>query len=358
MFDPRNKKLAKILVDYSIGAKKDEKVVINCTSPSGLPLAREVYKYLLINGAYPYFQLNDEFLSYFYFKHADKKQLTLKPEPALFIAKWADKFITIVAEQNPKELANIKPEKQTLRNKTSKPVKDIILKKKWVLTYYPTSGMAFASGMSLHELESFYFGACLRDWNKEKKQMDKLKSFLDKGNKVHIIGYKTNLKFSIQERKFAVCAGQYNMPDGEIFGAPLEKSVEGNIYFEFPSLFHGKEVRGAQLFFSKGKVVKFKARQNEKFLGEILKTDPGAKRFGEWGIGTNRKINRYMQNTLFDEKIGGTIHLALGSAYKEEDGGGENDSAIHWDLIKDMRKKGSKILLDGKEMLKDGKILV
>ena len=164
MFDPRNKKLAKVLVDYSVGAKKGEKVVINCTSPSGLPLAREVYKHLLIIGAYPYFQLNDESLNYFYFKHANKKQLTLKPEPALFIAEWADKFITIVAEQNPKELANIKPEKQTLRSKTSKPVKDIILKKKWVLTYYPTSGMAFASGMSLHELENFYFGACLRDW--------------------------------------------------------------------------------------------------------------------------------------------------------------------------------------------------
>ncbi len=358
MSDPRNKKLAKILVDYSIEAKKGEKVSINCTSCAGLPLAEEVYKLLLKKETIPYLQLHAESLDYYYFRHATKKQLSAKPELALFKAKWADKFISIVAEGNPKELANIDPVRQVLRNKVVKSVKDIILKKPWVLTYYPTFGMAYASSMSLHELYDFYFQACLKDWKKEKQKMDKLKRILDKGKKVKIVGYKTNISFSIENREFAVCAGKYNMPDGEVFGAPREKSVEGNVYFEFPSLYQGKEVRGVSLRFSKGKVIDFDARQHKHFLREVLKIDAGAKRLGEFGIGTNFEIDHFMQNILFDEKMGGTIHLALGAAYKEREGGGKNDSAIHWDLIKDMKKKDSKIFVDGKLIFKEGKILV
>jgi aminopeptidase len=357
MTDLRNKRLAKILVDYSVGVKKGDKVVVTCNSAVGLPLVREVYKLLLLTGALPHLQLGDEQLDYFYYRHATRAQLIQKPEISLFLARWADKFINIVAESNPKELANIEPSKQTLRSKTTKEVKDIILTKKWVLTYYPTAGMAYASSMSLHELEEFYFQACLKNWQKEKEKMKKLKKILDDAKKLKIIGLQTELEMSLTGRKFAICAGEYNMPDGEVFGAPLETSLEGQIYFDFPSVYQGKEVKGVKLFFQKGRVVNFEARENSQFLAEILKVDAGARRIGELGIGTNFTINHFMQNILFDEKMGGTIHLALGSSFKEEEGGGKNESAIHWDIIKDMRKKGSKIFVDGKLIFKDGKIL-
>jgi len=359
MTDPRNKKLAKILVEYSVGVKKGDKVVINCTSKSGLPLARPVYRLVLLKNAFPYLQLQDEYLDYVYYQYASKEQLSKKPEISLFVARWADKFINIIAESNPKELANIKPSKQALRARTIKVVKDIILNKKWVTTYYPTFGMAYASSMSLHELKDFYFKTCLKDWQKEKQKMKKLKKFLDDGRQVQIIGWKTNLRFSLKGRQACICAGEYNMPDGEVFAAPLEDSVEGSVYFDFPSVYAGKEVNGVNLTFKKGKVVSFSSTTHQRFLQQMLHTDAGAKKLGEFGVGTNYAISHFMQNILFDEKMGGTIHLAVGSSYpKKELGGGKNKSAIHWDLIKDMRKNGSKILIDGKVILKDGKIIL
>ncbi len=359
MVDPRNKKLAKILVDYSVKVEKGDKVVITCSSKSGLPLAREVYKLVLLKRAFPYFQLHDEALDYFYYKHANKEQLTKKPEISLFVARWADKFINIFAENNPKELTNIKPFRQTLRLKTTKIVKEVILTKKWVTTYYPTYGMAYASAMSLHELENFYFKACLKDWEKEKAKMARLKKILDDGREIKIVGFQTDLKFSLRGRKACICAGEYNMPDGEVFAAPKEESTEGRVYFDFPSLYGGKEVRGVALVFKNGKVIDFKAQEHQRFLGKMLQTDSGAKRLGEFGLGTNYAVSRFMQNILFDEKMGGTIHLALGSAYpKKELGGGSNQSAIHWDLIKDMRLAGSKIIIDGKLIFKEGKFLI
>lgn len=358
MTDPRNKKLAKILVEYSVKVKPGDKVVVSCTSQAGLPLAREVYKLLLYRKTFPYFQLSDERLNYLFYKNANKQQLLTRPEINHYIAGWGDKFINIVAEQNPKELANINPERQALRSKITKPIKDIILAKRWILTYYPTNGMAYACSMSLHELEDFYFKSCLKDWDKEKNKMKKLKKILDDGQKVRIIGKETDLKLSFKNRRFAICAGEYNMPDGEVFGGPEEESVEGNVFFDLPSLYNGKEVTGVRLKFIKGRVVSYDAHTNRRFLEKMLDTDKGAKTLGEFGIGTNFSINKFMQNILFDEKIGGTIHLALGSSFKEAEGGGKNDSAIHWDLIKDMRLKGSKIFVDNKLIFKDGKILV
>jgi len=358
MNDPRNKQLAKILVDYSVKTKKGDKIVITCTSFLGLPLAEEVYKLILLKEAFPHFQLQTESLSYLYFKHATRDQLRAEPEIAQFLAGWGDKFITIVAEQNPKELANIDPVKQVLRSKAIKKSRDQIMKKPWMVTYYPTAGMAYASEMSLHELEDLYFSACLKDWRKESENLQRLKLILDKSKKFRIIGFKTDLSMDFTGRFFAICAGEYNMPDGEIFGAPLEDSVNGQVYFDFPSIYHGKEVRGLTLIFKKGKVVSWSADNHREFLNHILNTDPGARRLGEVGIGTNFSITRFMSNTLFDEKMGGTVHLALGAAFKERiEGRGENDSAIHWDLIKDLRKKDSKIIVDDKIILKDGKIL-
>ena len=198
----------------------------------------------------------------------------------------------------------------------------------------------------------------MQDWPQIKKDLKKLKKILDNAEEIRILGKKTNLVLSFTGRRFAIASGEYNMPDGEIFGAPLVKSVEGEVYFDFPSLREGKEVKDIFLKFKKGKVIDFKASSGKKFLEKILKTDKGVKFIGELGIGVNYKIKRFMGNTLFDEKIGGTIHLALGSSYSEKEGGGKNRSAIHWDLIKDMRKIGSKIFVNKNLVFKEGKILV
>lgn len=357
MFDQRNKKLAKILVDYSVKVKAKDKVLINCSSLEGLALAKEVYKQVLLKKALPHLELSSGDLSYFYFKNINKQQLQAKPEIGLFLAQWADKVINIVAEKNNRQLTNIKSQKILLKAKMNKPIQDIILRKPWVLTYYPTASLAQSASLSLEEMENFYFKACLRDWKQEFKKMEKLKKILDGAKKIEIIGEKTHLFLSFINRTFAICSANYNMPDGEIFSCPLETKTEGKIYFDFPSLRQGKEVKGASFVFKNGKVVQFSALENEEFLKESLTIDKGAKTLGEFALGTNYDIKRFMHNTLFDEKIGGTIHLALGNAYpKDEPGGGKNKSAIHWDFVKDMRKKGSKVIVDGKLILKDGKI--
>lgn len=359
MVDPRNIKLAKILVDYSVYIKKDEKVLINCYATDGLPLAKEIYKEVLLKGAYPYLDLSPGDLQFFYFNNASFDQLKTEPEIGLFLANWADKYIAVVAEKNSRELANIDPQRILLKTKANERVKEIMLKKPWVITYYPTYSMAQGAKLSLEEMEDLYYTACLQDWSKEAVKLSKLKKLLDDANEIKVIGEKTNLILGFKNRKFKICAGEYNMPDGEIFSAPQETIVGGYIYFDFPSLYQGKEVYGAEFVFKQGKVINFDAKTNKEFLTQILKIDLGAKSLGEFAIGTNYGINRFMFNTLFDEKIGGTIHLALGSAYPEaEEGGGKNQSAIHWDFVKDMRKKGSQVLADGKAILKDGKILV
>lgn len=357
MADPRNKKLAQILIEYSIKVKAKDKVLINCSGPEGLALAREVYKQVLLKKAYPHLELAAGDLKYFYFKNATLEQIKVKPEIGLFLANWADKFVNIVAEKNDRELANADPKKIVLKTKVNQPIKDIVLKKPWVFTFYPTFSLAQSASLSLEEMEDFYFKACLLDWQKQASKLKKLKKVLDNAKEVKIIGERTNLSLSFKTRTFQICAGTHNMPDGEIFSAPRETKTEGEIYFDFPSLRQGKEVRGAFFVFKQGKVVKFDAQKNKAFLKESLAIDKGAKRLGEFALGTNYNIKRFMYNTLFDEKIGGTIHLALGNAYPEtESGGGKNKSAIHWDFVKDMRKKGSELIVDGKVVLKNGEI--
>lgn len=358
MIDPRLTKLAKILVDYSVKIKKSDKVLISANQ-SAWPLARETYKLTLKKGAYPYVVYNPQDLDYFYFKNASQKQLSQKPEVALFLADWADKFIRLYSAKNNRSLANIDPKKLMITSKTNQPVKKIMLKKPWVLTEFPSNSMAQSAGMSLDELEDFYFKACLQNWPKIKTKLNKLKNRLDNAKLVHIKGQKTNLKLSFANRQFSTCAGEYNMPDGEVFGAPVNNSVQGQVYFDLPSLRSGHIVKGVTLVFKNGRVVKATAKQGQKYLKFALKTDPGAKRLGEFAIGANPGIKKPILNTLFDEKISGTIHMALGSAYpKNQPGGGTNQSAIHWDLVKSMTSKNSVFLVNQKPVLKAGKLLV
>jgi len=353
--DPRIKKLAKILVHHSLTIKKDDIIEINC-GHEAKELVNEVAKLILLKGAFPRINCAVEGFGYTYFKYANEKQLSASPKLRLYEAKQIAGTISIGAEYNTKELSSINPKKIALRRKATRPISDIIIKRdNWVLCQFPTNSLAQDAEKSLSELEDFVYNACLNDWDKEEKKQTVLKKILDKGKQVRIVGKDTDITFSIEGRQGIKCCGKRNMPDGEVFVAPVETTTEGHIHYDFPISVYGKEIDKVKLEFKKGKVVKATAEKNQELLRKMIKLDAGSCMLGEFGIGTNFKIKKFIKNILFDEKIGGTIHLALGMAYPE--GGGKNKSALHWDMIKDLRKGGA-VYIDGKCIQRNGKFTV
>jgi aminopeptidase len=228
---------------------------------------------------------------------------------------------------------------------------------KWVGCQYPTPALAQEAGMSLGAFADFLYGACLLDWDAERERMRRFAERFDRAEEVHIISEGTDLRLSIAGREMFIDAGSANMPGGEFFTSPIEDSAEGEIVFgEFPAVYTGREVQGIRLRFDDGVVVDASAELNEEFLQELLDRDEGARRLGELGIGCNPGITRHMKNTLFDEKIDGTVHLALGNGLPEV--GGTNQSQVHWDIVKDMRREGSRIELDGEPVQEAGRWLL
>lgn len=353
MVDPRVKKAAEILVNYSTQPKKGEYVVIN-GEINAAPLIMEVYKLVLKRGAFPITHISIPGMSYNYFKMASEFQLKKFPELSMEETKKASVFINIYGSNNTRELTSINPNKMSIRQKVLEPLKYERLKKRWVLYEFPTDALAQEADMSLEEFEDFVYNATNIDWKKESKKMHKVYNVMSKGNEVRITHNDTDLKFNIKGRKFVIADGSYNMPDGEIFTAPVDNSANGYIQFSFPSIYLGREVDGMRLEFKNGEVVKASAKKNEYLLKSLINMDQGSKRLGEFGIGLNYNIKKNIKQILFDEKIGGTIHLALGSAYKECNG--INKSGLHWDMIKDLRN-GGKVYLDGKLVHKNGKWL-
>ncbi|MBN1915572.1 aminopeptidase [Candidatus Dojkabacteria bacterium] len=366
MIDPRNTKLARFIIDKAVSAKKGDNILLRLTDPLGSPLAKEVYKYGVLKQSNIHVDTWLPDTGKFFYDHASKEMLERKPEITEFLIGWCDKVVTIVADSNSRDLSEVDPKKVIIRQKVSRPIMDKLLKKTWTLLYYPTHSMAQESNMSLEDLEDFYFNACLQDYSSIHKKLEKMKKILDNTKEIHVVGNQTDLKMSFRKRYFVPDTRQFNnIPAGEVFGAPLENSVDGYIYYEFPSIRMNKEVKGIRLWFKKGKVIKFSAEKGEDTLKASLDIDPGARRVGEFSIAANYGIKRFMNNTLFDEKIGGTIHTALGKAYEGKEGGGKNRSAIHWDIVKDMgsgisgeNTKGSKIVVDGKVVLVDGRIII
>lgn len=355
MVDQRIKRLADILVNYSIKIKKGDYIELNF-GVEAKELALECFKLILKKGAFPIPHASVPGFAYEYYKNATKEHLTAKPKLALYEAKLANGSIGIGASTNTKELTSIDPKKVAMRRKAGKQVSDIYIKKdNWVICQHPTAALAQEAEMSVSEFEDFVYNACIQDWKKEEKRQTKLQKILDKGKHVRIVAPDTDIQFSIEGRQGRKCAGKRNMPDGEVYIAPVENTTEGHIKYTYPAIYGGREVHGVYLEFKKGKVVVARAEKGEKFLKEIIATDKGSQKLGEFGIGTNYGIKKFVKQTLFDEKIGGTIHLALGMAYPE--GGGVNKSAIHWDMVKDLRKGGA-FYIDGKCIQKNGKFLV
>jgi len=352
--DLRTRELAKIAVNYSVAVKPKEKVIISGGSEA-IPFLTELYKEIILKGAYPIVRVGLPNISHFFYKYANKEQLEYFPNHWFDTVKQAQAYIGVDTEDNTKALTNISPKKIALRQKITHPIGNYICNSRpqmrRVTIAYPCLAHAIEAEMSLTEWETLIYKACLIDWKKFGKKLDKTNKKFAKGKKVHLKGEDVDLKFSIEGKNSVADKGEDNMPGGEIFMAPVRESLNGRIKFEYPAIYGGKEVTDIQLKFKEGKVVEYEASKNKDLLKEILGVDENSSYVGEFGIGMNPNITKFTKNLLFDEKISGTIHLALGMAYK--DNGGGNDSAVHWDIVKDMSK--AEIILDNKIVQKNGK---
>jgi len=359
MADIRVQRLAKVVVDYSLGVRKGETIYISA-SPTAAPLVEEVYRLVLRKGAYPWVRIRLDGLERALYEEGSAKQIEHLGDIAMYEAQKVDRSVRIIAGANVKELASIDPTLQGRRRKALKPLMDAILAKPWNLVLFPTQAYAQAAEMSLGEFEDFVYGACFCDkrspvaeWRKLSRWQAGFVERLNGAGTLRIVGRDTDISMSIKGRTFINSDGHFNMPSGELFSGPVEDSAEGSISFEFPAICYGHEVEGVRLKFKRGVVVEASAEKGDDFLQAMLEMDEGSRRLGEVAIGTNYGITSFVKNILFDEKIGGTVHLALGNGYPET--GSVNVSALHWDMIKDLRHEG-KVYVDGKVFMSKGKL--
>lgn len=345
MQDQRLAELAKLLVNYSIKLKANEHVLVVLYGMEGYPLLKEVYRQCIKVGAHCCYELRDAELTRLFYDHANSTQLSLAPrEHRLLQAKETDAMIQILADRNSAELAQVDQQKIIHHRKLNKPIADILHKQRWVLFEYPTVVAANHAKRSVEAWEDFVFQACLVDWQKISAEQQALKTLLSEAKEVHVVADKTDLILNIEGQNWIKCHGLHNMPDGEIFTSPHRQKVNGHILFNTPSQYMGKEFQWIRLVFEKGQVVDFDS-DNKADLQHILDTDGGSRYLGEFAFGTNQMIQTPVNSILFDEKIGGSNHMALGKCYDEAPNG--NDSSVHWDLIIRHKEAHGKVYLDG-----------
>ncbi|MBU8934296.1 MAG: aminopeptidase [candidate division Zixibacteria bacterium] len=364
--DSRIDKLAKLLIHYSLKVKKGQLVKIQ-GEYSALPLINAAFKEAVAVGAQPFTKIivpeNEEV----FLKSASDKQLQYIPPMARTEINKIDCLLVIWGSQNTRSLSGVEPKRQAKQRRYMVPLMNKLFKRtgdgslSWVGTLFPTNAEAQEADMSLADFEDFVFTAGhlnaadpAKYWKKVYKDQNRLVRILNRTRKLHFRSDGTDLKMNVKGRKWINCAGTENFPDGEIFTSPIEDTVNGHIQFTYPAIYMGREVENVRLEFKNGKVVKESAGKNEKFLTTMLNMDKGARFVGEIAVGTNYDIKHFSKNILFDEKIGGTIHLAVGKSIPES--GGKNKSAIHWDMICGMQK--GEILADGKVIYRKGKFTI
>ncbi len=367
MIDPRVVNLARILVGYSTRVSEGETCVIE-GSTAAQPLVTAVYEEVLRAGANPVIALTFDGQEALYYGNATDAQLEWISPLSRWAAEKSDCRISIGADLNTRALSGVAPERQVKRQAATRELMEQTMARsasgehRWVYTLYPTNAYASDAEMSLRDFENFYYRACLATdgdpvgaWKRASEECHRLSEWIQGREEVHITAEGTDLRLGIAGRTFIPCDGEHNMPDGEFFTAPIEDSVEGEVSFHLPSVIAGREVSGVRLRFESGKVVDASADRGEEFLINLLDTDEGARRLGELGIGTNFGIDRGTRDVLLDEKIGGTVHLAVGASYPES--GGENDSAVHTDMVCDLRD-GGRIEVDGELLQENGRFVV
>ncbi|MGJ8633208.1 MAG: aminopeptidase, partial [Luteolibacter sp.] len=357
MHDPRIDSLAKQLVGYSIDLKKGEKVLLDLydvPDSIGIALIREVRR----KKAIPFVKIHQASISREMLREAESDQYAIIAKHLLSEMKDMDAYIALRGSHNISETSDVKQAAMQLAMKHLRPVSDHRVKKtKWCVLRWPTASMAQQASMSTEAFEDFYFDVCLLNYKALIPSMNALKRLMDKTEQVHIKGPGTDLTFSIKDIPAVVCGGNYNIPDGEVFTAPVKDSVEGYVSHNAPTIYQGIAFDSIRLEFTKGKITKAEAGSKTKELNRILDTDPGARYIGEFALGFNPVIREPMRDILFDEKIAGSFHFTPGQAYEIADNG--NISQVHWDMVNIQRKDwgGGEIYFDGKLIRKNGVFL-
>jgi aminopeptidase len=357
MRDPRIDDYARLLVDRSVGVEPGWQVTIRGT-PLARPLIEAVVEEVAQRGAYPLLQLSFEQFGGPFAREAPLELLSVPAPLQRRISEETDAFISIWAPENTREGSELTSERRAALQQSTAVMRERMMSMAvpWVIAEYPVVSAAQDAGMTLGEYEQFIFDACLLDWDAEATRMAAIASVFDGADDVRIVGSGTDLTMSLAGRRGAVDDGHVNMPGGEVFYSPVEDSAEGVIEFsEFPAVYFGREADGVRLVFERGHIVEATARSGQDFLTDILDTDDGARRLGELGIGCNPAIQRFMKNVAFDEKIDGTVHLAVGNSYSFT--GGTNRSSVHWDIVKDLRSAGQ-IYADGRLVQERGAWLI
>ncbi|MHA2226527.1 MAG: aminopeptidase [Candidatus Hodarchaeales archaeon] len=369
MYADYSEKLAQLIVNYSVGVQPDDTVVI--TSPiNAEDLTREVFREVIRAGGHVV-RLNLSFngQNEIFYKYSTDEQLKYVDPLALELYKTVKKAIHISSDYNTRSLTNIAPEKKAMVANSRKELNEIYLNRaatkelKWNLCSYPCDSFAQEANMGRIEYLEFVYKALnlhqpdpVQYWKGVETDQQKIVDILNRGSEFQIIGEDTDLTLTIKDRKWINCCGHENLPDGEVFTGPHEDAVNGTIRFTYPGIYQGQEIEDVRLTFKDGKVIKSDASKGKELLEKLLSMTSNADTLGELAVGTNYGIDRFTKNMLFDEKMGGTVHLALGSGYPET--GSKNVSAIHWDILKDMKNVESKILLDGELIYKEGKWLI
>jgi aminopeptidase len=365
--DARAEKVADILTEYSVPVSKGQLVSIQ-GNVEGEPLMLAIYERVLARGANAILRPTFEHAEPILYRAVSAEQLDFVWPTDHWFMEHLDARFVVIADTNTKQLTNVDPAKQARVAQARKPVFDTFMRRQaakellWCVTMFPTEANAIDAAMSRDEYEDFFYGACLVDkpdpiaeWKALAERHQSIIDWLRGRRDVHIEGDGTDLHLAVDDRVWEPANGDANFPDGELFTAPVEDRTRGMVSFSYPAFANGKAVEGIQLEFKDGRVSRASARSNEDFLHRMLDTDAGARILGELGIGTNYGIKEFTGSTLLDEKMGGTVHLAVGAAYPET--GGSNESAIHWDMVCDLRR-GGRITVDGEPLMEDGQLLV
>ncbi len=366
MPDPRIQKLAQVLVHYSLGLQEGDTLALR-TSPLAEELNLAVYKEALSAGAHIHLANEVPGVREIYLKNASDAQLDYISPIDRLITEQFKAILDIDAHYNTRELSGIDPARMKRRSRARADLFNKFLERlgkkelRWCYTVFPNHASAQEADMSLSDYQEFVYGAGLLDlpdpvaaWQEESQRQKRLIAWLEGKDQVVIQGENVDLRLSIQGRIFQEACGHENFPDGEIFTSPVEESVEGWIRFGYPAIYAGREVVDIELWFEGGKIVREKASKGQELLTELLNTDAGSRYLGELGIGTNYAIQKFTKDMLFDEKIGGTIHLAVGAGFPEA--GSKNESGIHWDMLCNMAR--SEMRADGELFYKDGRFVI
>jgi aminopeptidase len=354
--DKRWQRLGEVLVNYSVAVKPGERVMIAMSEAETLPLVQTVYAACIKAGAFPQVQFLSETLRHALLTYGNQEQLTWLPEIEAYGMEWADVYIGLRGAHNLYELADVPAERLSSNQRAQGKISTLRWQKtRWCLVRVPNAAFAQQAETDLETITDMFFNACLLDWPQAVATWQRWADRLGQGKEVRIVGKATDLRFSVAGRRWVVGDGKLNMPDGEIMTAPLTDTIDGHITFEFPGVLSGRLMPDIRLRWERGKLVEATASANQDFLQAILQTDPGASLIGEFAFGVNPHVTHFCKDILIDEKLGGTVHIALGRAYPEC--GGTNQSAIHWDIIKDLRQEGV-VYLDGEPVLERGRILL